>query len=169
VIGDPVHPAPLRAPRITVSAVDYDHPSARALRRAMILEMGHRYADRGAGFGAHAPALSVASGTVAYTALAFTGDGLPIGHLALRRSGDDVELKRMYVIPPYRGTGAAVALLGAAEEAARTLRARRIILQTGDRQPDAVRLYERHGYTPIPVFAPYEDVPFSRCYQKAVR
>ncbi|GAB2856236.1 GNAT family N-acetyltransferase [Actinoallomurus bryophytorum] len=169
MIGDPVHPVPLRAPGVTVIAVDYDDPAAGALRRAMVREMGHRYADRGAEFGAHAPALSVAPGTVAYTALAITGDGLPIGHLALRRAGDDVELKRMYVVPPYRGTGAAVALLRAAEEAARTLRVRRIILQTGDRQPDAVRLYERHGYTPIPVFPPYEDVPFSRCYQKAMR
>jgi GNAT superfamily N-acetyltransferase len=168
VIGDPVHPVPLRTPKISIIAVDYDDPAARALRRAMIREMGHRYADRGPEFGAHAPALSVASGTVAYTALAITGDGLPIGHLALRRSGDDVELKRMYVVPAFRGTGAAVALLRAAEEAAHTLRARRIILQTGDRQPDAVRLYERHGYTPIPVFPPYEDVPFSQCYQKAV-
>ena len=58
MIGDPVHPAPLRDPLITLSAVDYDHPSARALRRAMILEMGHRYADRGAGFGAHAVTLT---------------------------------------------------------------------------------------------------------------
>ncbi|WP_255359407.1 hypothetical protein [Frondihabitans sp. PAMC 28766] len=41
------------------------------------------------------------------------------------------------------------------------------MLQTGDRQPDAVRLYERFGYTPIPVYEPYvEAIPFSLCYEK---
>jgi hypothetical protein len=39
---------------------------------------------------------------------------------------------------------------------------------TGDRQPDAVRLYEREGYTPIPIFPPYEELPFSRCFEKVL-
>jgi GNAT superfamily N-acetyltransferase len=168
VTGDPVHPVPLRPLRVTVIAVDYDHPAAGALRRAMAEEMGRRYADRLADLGAHETALSVVPDTVVYTGLAITGDGLPVGHLTLRRAGEDVELKRMYVVPSYRGAGASVALLRAAEEAAGRLGARRIILQTGDRQPDAVRLYEREGYTPIPVFPPYEGLLFSRCYQKAV-
>jgi GNAT superfamily N-acetyltransferase len=169
VIGDPVHPAPPRPPRVTVIAVDYDHPGARELRRAMAEEMGRRYADRVAELGAHERALGVVPDTVVYTGVAFTADGLPVGHLALRGAGEDVELKRMYVAPAHRGPGAAVALLRAAEEAAVDLGARRIILQTGDRQPDAVRLYEREGYTPIPIFPPYEGLLFSRCYQKAVR
>lgn len=168
MIGDPVHPRVLRPPQIRVVSVDYDHPAASALRAAMAREVGHRYADRLEELGAHAEALGVRSATVAYTALALTGDGLPIGHLALRRAGGDVELKRMYVAPPYRGGGAAVALLRAAEDAARRLGAGRIILQTGDRQPDAVRLYEREGYRPIPVFPPYQKLWFSRCYGKAL-
>jgi hypothetical protein len=97
MIGDPVHPRVLRPPQIRVGSVDYDHPAAGALRATMAREVGRRYADRLEELGAHAEALGVRSATVAYTALALTGDGLPIGHLALRRAGADVELKRMYV------------------------------------------------------------------------
>ncbi|MEU7894956.1 hypothetical protein AB0B45_19125 [Nonomuraea sp. NPDC049152] len=61
-----------------------------------------------------------------------------------------------------------MALLEAAEAAAARLGAERVVLQTGDRQPDAVRVYEREGYTPIPVYPPYHLVPNSRCYMKRV-
>jgi GNAT superfamily N-acetyltransferase len=47
--------------------------------------------------------------------------------------------------------------------------ARRLILQTGDRQPDAVALYERVGYTPIPIYEPYiETIPNSFCFEKVI-
>ncbi|MBE1560939.1 GNAT superfamily N-acetyltransferase [Nonomuraea africana] len=62
----------------------------------------------------------------------------------------------------------AVALLEAAEDAAVKAGADRVVLQTGDRQPDAVRLYEREGYTRIPVYPPYHLVPNSLCYHKRV-
>ncbi|GLY74201.1 GNAT family N-acetyltransferase [Actinoallomurus iriomotensis] len=169
MIGDPVHPVPLRPPRITVIPVDYADPAAAALRRALTTEMKRRYADRVADPAVRPPAMDVEPGTVVYTAIAVTGDGLPVGHLTLRRAGEDVELKRMYVAPPYRGKGVAGALLRAAEEEARRRGARRIVLQTGDRQPDAVRLYEREGYTPIPILPSYATVWFSRCFAKVLR
>lgn len=169
MIGDPVHPRPLRPPQVTVVSVAYDDPAAAALRRTMTYELAGRYVGRDDELAAHTETLRVRPATIAYTALAVTGDGLPIGHLALRRAGEDLELKRMYVIPAYRGGGVAVALLKAAEDAARRLGVTRIILQTGDRQPEAVRLYERQGYRPIPVFPPYEELWFSRCYAKALK
>jgi hypothetical protein len=36
----------------------------------------------------------------------------------------------------------------------------------GDRQPEAVAAYQRAGYTPIPVFPPYVELPFSLCFEK---
>ncbi|WP_329237464.1 GNAT family N-acetyltransferase [Actinoallomurus sp. NBC_01490] len=170
MIGDPVHPVPLRPPRITVVGVDYADPAAESLRRALDAEMARRYADRLADPRVHSPAMRVEAATVVYTAIAVTGDGLPVGHLVLRPAAEgDLELKRMYVIPPYRGKGVAGALLRTAEEEARRRGARRIVLQTGDRQPDAVRLYEREGYTPIPILPGYETLWFSRCFAKALR
>ena len=40
------------------------------------------------------------------------------------------------------------------------------MLETGDEQPDAMRFYEREGYTAIPAFGYYVDSDLSRCYEK---
>jgi GNAT superfamily N-acetyltransferase len=156
---------------ITVHEVNWADPAAVALRAAMAREMEDRYADRLAAPGGQemTTAVGVDAERVAYTVVARTGAGRPVGHAALRWNAGDLELKRMYVSPPHRGTGVSVALLTAVEDAARALGGRRIILQTGDRQPDAVRLYERAGYTHIPVFPPYERLTFSTCMEKVLR
>ncbi|MFC4529195.1 GNAT family N-acetyltransferase [Sphaerisporangium dianthi] len=150
-----------------VRPVPYDDPAAEALRQAMDAEMRLRYADRLADPGHLPTGMGVRAETVLHTGVAFDA-GLPVGHIALRRLGEEVELKRMYVAPSHRGTGVARALLAAAEDAARALGAERIILQTGDRQPDAVRLYERAGYTRVPIFPPYESLDYSLCFEKAL-
>ncbi|MCU1689491.1 MAG: hypothetical protein JWN20_1419, partial [Jatrophihabitantaceae bacterium] len=103
---------------------------------------------------------------IAYVGVAYTADGIPVGHAALRWLNGELELKRMFVAATHRGAGVSVALLKAIEEAAVRLGGKRIILQTGDRQPDAVRLYEKFGYTPIPIFAPYEALTYSLCFEK---
>jgi hypothetical protein len=36
------------------------------------------------------------------------------------------------------------------------------------RQPDAVRLYEREGYTRIEIFPPYTSMTYSTCLEKPV-
>ncbi|MFB4301776.1 GNAT family N-acetyltransferase [Actinomadura sp. NTSP31] len=158
-----------------VRATEWDDPVAATLRDAMQAEMESRYADRVAKILAAAAAperkadgtLGVEAEQVVYVGVAYAG-GTGVGHIALRRYGGDVELKRMYVAPAHRGSGVAAALLAAAERAARSLGASRVVLQTGDRQPDAVRLYEREGYTRIPVFPPYEWLTFSICMEKSL-
>ncbi|MFD0691942.1 GNAT family N-acetyltransferase [Actinomadura fibrosa] len=153
----------------------WDDPAAAGLRAAMQAEMEARYADRVADVLARAAApesrlhstLGVEAEQVAYVGVAYAGDAA-VGHVALRWLDGDLELKRMYVAPGHRGSGAARVLLAAAEGAARSLGASRIILQTGDRQPEAVRLYEREGYAHIPVFPPYEWLDFSVCMEKVL-
>lgn len=41
----------------------------------------------------------------------------------------------------------------------------RVVLQTGLGQPEAVRLHETEGWTPIPVYGQYRDDPRCRCYE----
>lgn len=130
----------------------------------MIAEVYERYTDR---MGDDiTSANEVADDSIAYTGIATAEHGTAVGHVALRWVGPDLELKRMYVTPDARGTGVAQALMTAAEDTARSLGATRLILQTGDRQPEAVRTYEKAGYTPIPIFPPYEELAFSRCFEK---
>jgi hypothetical protein len=41
-------------------------------------------------------------------------------------------------------------------------------LETGTEQPDAMALYERHGYQRIPNFGHYADSTLSVCYERAL-
>ncbi|KLL12572.1 GNAT family N-acetyltransferase [Protofrankia sp. BMG5.30] len=155
----------VNAESVNVESVNWDDPTAAAVRNAMAAELHLRYADR---LATRPPSAgrAVVTETVAYTGVAYTADRLPVGHAALRWLGDDLELKGMYVAPSHRGRGVSTRLLAAVEQAAWDLGAGRIVLQTGDRQPDAERLYARAGYTRIPIFPPYEALTYSRCFQK---
>ncbi|MFF0151692.1 GNAT family N-acetyltransferase [Micromonospora sp. NPDC005203] len=156
-------------PPATVCQRRWNDPDAVALRAAMTAEMRQRYADRLADPIHLSDAQAIAPTSVAWTGVAYTADATPVGHAALRWRGADLELKRMYVLPAHRGRGVAQALLDAIRETAGRLGAARIVLQTGDRQPDAVRRYEVAGYRPIPVFAPYDVLPYSRCFALVLR
>ena len=76
------------------------------------------------------------------------------------------ELKRMYVTPHARGTGLARRVLAHLEAAAQAAGYAHLWLETGTMQPEAMRLYESSGYTPIPGFGQFADSPRSRSYAK---
>jgi GNAT superfamily N-acetyltransferase len=88
------------------------------------------------------------------------------GHLLPGAARPDAELKRMFVAAPARRRGLARVLLAELEESARTRGYARMILETGDRQPEAVALYVTAGYTRIPNFGYYQDEPGCTCYGK---
>ncbi len=75
-----------------------------------------------------------------------------------------VELTRVYVRPSRRGTGGGARLLAAVEEAARSLGARRIVLDTRLDLVEARALYTRHGYREIPAYgnSPYAEVWYGK-------
>lgn len=86
---------------------------------------------------------------------------------ALReKSPGRVEIKRMYVVEEARGRRLAVEILHALEDEARRRGYREVILETGIRQPAAIRLYEREGYRRIDAYPPYADVYNSLCFGK---
>lgn len=93
--------------------------------------------------------------------------GEVVGCAALRPHADgDVELKRMFVRPTHRRTGVARGLLTLLEDRARDSGYRRLVLETGLEQPEAIALYESAGYRLIPGFGYYADSPLSRSYAK---
>ena len=94
-------------------------------------------------------------------------DGHPVGCGALRPYADDIaEVKRMYTVPEWRGRGVAAAVLAELERHARAFGYPTMRLETGDRQPGAIRLYERSGYRHIPPFGPYVAWDDSVCFEK---
>jgi GNAT superfamily N-acetyltransferase len=76
------------------------------------------------------------------------------------------EVKRMYVAPEARGHKIGAAVLRELERAAEELGAKRLVLETGSRQPEAVAIYERAGFTPVPCRGEYEAAPLSMCMEK---
>jgi GNAT superfamily N-acetyltransferase len=72
---------------------------------------------------------------------------------------DVAEIKRMYVAPDIRNVGVATALLAALEESARDCGMRRMILETGMAQPEAIAFYTKMGYERIPNYGHYKDYP----------
>ena len=86
-------------------------------------------------------------------------DGVAVGCGGVAFEEDFAELKRMYVRPRARGSGVASAILGRLEAEARDRGYRRLVLETGDVQFAAVRLYERAGFTRCPPFGHYVEMP----------
>jgi GNAT superfamily N-acetyltransferase len=98
--------------------------------------------------------------------LAYVG-AEPVGCVGLRRHDDEVvEMKRLFVRTEHRRRGLARAILGALEDRARSLGYRRLILETGLAQPEAIALYEGSGYERIPPFGHYAWSPDNRCFGK---
>lgn len=79
------------------------------------------------------------------------GDAFGVG--CLRGIALDIgEIKRMYVEPAQRGTGAGWALLDGLIAAAREAGYARLQLDSLDFMTDAHRLYRRHGFEPIEAY-----------------
>ena len=96
-------------------------------------------------------------------------DDSAVGCGGLRRVDEQTgELKRMFVRPSARRQGIAVTVLNALEGAARELGYARLVLETGTEQPEAMQMYETHGYDPIEPYGAYRDSPMSRCYAKSL-
>jgi putative acetyltransferase len=91
-----------------------------------------------------------------------------VGCGALRFIDDDtVELKRMFVVPEWRGLGFSRAILGELEREAAGLGAKRVCLETGIRQTAAIALYEKSGFSRAALFGDYVNSPLtSLCMEK---
>ena len=139
-------------------------PVVQALFSALNAEITERYPEEHANF-FRLDASEIAPGRGAL--LVATVDGEVVGCGAVRRLDDtDAEIKRMYVTPSFRGLGVGGALLAALEGEARSLGATRLVLETGERLPEAVALYERAGFAVIPPFDEYVGARLSLCMGK---
>ncbi|HEY0640641.1 MAG TPA: GNAT family N-acetyltransferase [Pseudonocardiaceae bacterium] len=149
-------------------AVGYDHPDSVRLTEEVQQEYVIRYGGRDS-----TPVDPAQFVPPAGLFLVGYRDGDPVvcgGWRAHRAGGlfqeGDAEIKRMYVAPRARGLGLARALLAALEETAAAAGRRRLILETGQAQPEAIALYESSGYVTIPKFGVYRDSDTSVCYGK---
>ena len=146
---------------IELREVAWDHADGDRLRSAQQAELAARYGRLDSEPGPKPTASDISVFVIAYEG----ADAIGCGGLRTldERHG---EIKRMYVVPERRGSGIASAILRHLEVEARSRAWERLVLETGEQQPDAMRFYEREGYTPIPNFGYYADSELSRCYEK---
>lgn len=91
----------------------------------------------------------------------------PVGCGAFREfDASTVEVKRMYLQPNHRGLGIAAEILNSLEVWAKEEGYERCILETGDRQVEAVKFYHKMGYKRIPNYGQYAQMDNSNCFEK---
>jgi putative acetyltransferase len=100
------------------------------------------------------------------TLLVARAAGVALGCGAFQLDGDrSAELTSMFVVPQAQGRGIGRAILAAIEEAL-CGRVAVLRLETGVRQPAAIRLYEGAGYHRRGPFGSYRDDPLSVFMEK---
>ncbi len=159
-------------PDVRLRTVPFDHPDATAL----IAELQQEYVRR---YGGQDVTPVDISEFAAPRGLFLVGylHGEPVACGGWRaHDGDepgfaagDAEIKRMYVAPSAQRRGLGRRMLAHVEATAGAAGVEALVLETGEKQPEAIALYTRAGYEPIPTYGVYRDWPSSRCYAKPLR
>lgn len=106
---------------------------------------------------------------IKYVVVAYE-NGKPIGCGAIKEyAPTTMEIKRMYTLPERRGKGIATKVLTELEKWATELSYEKCILETGRKQPEAIRLYKKNGYKLIPNYGQYSEIENSVCFEKVVK
>lgn len=138
--------------------VRYDDPVVQQLTREVQAEYGRRYGGDGNSSPMDPARFVAPHGTF----LLATIEDQPVGMGGWRRGGPadgDAEIKRMYVREDRRRTGVARVILDELERTATEAGVRRLVLETGNAQPEAIAMYRAAGFVDIPAFGHYADSP----------
>lgn len=151
---------------ITVDVEPFESTDARRLIAALDAHLASRYPPEQR-FGPNLKPEHLAPGLGTF--LIARADGRAIGCGALRLLDETTaEVKRMFVEPELRGQGVAKAVLDHLESAAASLGARRLVLETGVHQVEAIGLYREAGYTQVDCWGEYATSATSVCYEKKI-
>ena len=137
---------------IEIRAARFDEPEVRKLVADALAELSRRYG----GSGDDTPVSPTDFDPPAGCFFVAVAGGDPVACAGWRRHDGDAELKRMYTAPAARGRGVARRMLATIEESARAAGCKRVILETGDLQPEAIALYTSAGYERIEDFGYYK-------------
>ena len=79
-----------------------------------------------------------------------------------------LEVKRMFVSKDDRGKGVAQKVLQELETWAKELGYKKCVLETGKRQVEAVKFYQKCNYKVIENYGQYKEMENSVCFEKAL-
>src|SRR5579859_1161938 len=141
-----------------------DSPTARGLVSESELELKARYPDH-------------VANEIDPTDFKTAGGVFVVGYLkecpiacgSFLPFGDVVELKRIFVTTAFRRKGCARQMLAFLEREAAARGFKRAVLETGQRQPEALSLYPSAGWIEIERFEPYINTVYSVCFGKDLK
>lgn len=91
----------------------------------------------------------------------------PVGCGAFKKyDNNSAEIKRMFTLPELRGKGIANNILILLENWARELSYESCILETGERQFEAVQFYKKNNYIVTTNYGQYKNIDNSICFKK---
>ena len=93
--------------------------------------------------------------------------GVAVGCAGLKAYSDsDVEIKRVWVDPEFRGNHISTVMMDELEKRAVELGFKRAILQTRPQMEEAVHLYTKRDYVLIDNYPPYDKLEGAICFAK---
>lgn len=143
---------------MVVSVVAYDHPAVAEMTAEVQAEYGRRYGGDGDTSPIDPDQFVPPAGIFLIASI----DDEPAGMGGWRRGGPakgDAEIKRMYVRDVRRRAGVGRVILAELERTAREAGVRRLVLETGQAQPEAIAMYRAAGYADIQRFGHYACAP----------
>ena len=161
---------------LEIATEDFTSPVAASLVAALNRELSGIYPEPGATH-FRLDSKEVVPGAGVFVVARWNGQPVGCGALRCVREPDLInqlglnvgELKRMYVAPEVRGRGVGSSLLERLESEARALGLTRVVLETGNRSPDALALYRSAGFVGIPAYGEYLASPAtSVCLAKSL-
>lgn len=145
----------------TIARETSDSAPLRELVRLLDADLNDRYGNIQAQYDQYNSLAKLDGVVIAYAA------GRAVGCGCFRRFDDrTAEIKRMFVRPENRGSGAAQLILAELERWAIESGFGRAILETGVLQREAIRLYAKSGYSPIDNYGQYVGMEHSVCMAK---
>jgi GNAT superfamily N-acetyltransferase len=145
---------------VTLTREAYSGDGPRWVVAQAEAELVERYGGLDAGeFGLTADLFDPPAG--AFLIARHTDHPLPVGGVGVRTVEPGLgEVRRLWVDPVQRGRGIALALMEGLEHSALELGLSHLQLGTGYKQPEAVALYERTGWTRLEVDEGGRPLPY---------
>jgi putative acetyltransferase len=148
---------------IELRRTNSSHPDFRQLITLLDKELKERYGELQSVYDQYNHIINIDTVIIAYH------DNAPAGCGCFKQMDDaSVEIKRMFVKPANRGRGMASSILTGLELWAKENGFSYTLLETGNKQHEAIALYQKAGYIIIPNYGQYSGMESSICMRKAL-
>jgi putative acetyltransferase len=148
---------------ISIVRTNNNHPDFKILVQALDAELLDRYGEKQAAYAPYNVLDLLQTAVLAY-------DNDIVAGCACFKKFDEhtVEVKRMFVFPAHRGRHIAAMILSELHTWAKELSYTHAVLETANRQPEAIALYQKAGYQLIENYGQYAGMKDSICIKKTL-